>query len=214
MSAAHHNSYAPGFPPSSARVEPPADCASARAGGHLAPGACAPAAPGVLSGKPVAFDHPNRFTAQEIAKITALRAEGASMAQVSEATGRTLRSLENAVSRGTIPRFRKYQWTAEAMAKILAMRDAGIKIEAIAAHFGITRRTAWERIRIADGKVRERRAHNKPRVSMEPEREAGPQAKERRCLCGCNRMFSSTGPGNRIRPECAEVFNNRHTGAV
>lgn len=201
MSAASQQVHGAGHPPSPARVEPLADCANARASG-------------TYSGKPITSDHPNRFTAQEIAKITAMRAEGATMAQVSEATGRTLRSLENAVSRGTIPRFRKYQWTAEAMAKILAMRDAGIKIEAIAAHFGISRRSAWERIRIADGKVRERRTHDKPRISMEPEDAVNPQAKERRCLCGCNRMFMSSGPGNRIRPECAEVFNNRHTGAV
>jgi hypothetical protein len=40
------------------------------------------------------------------------------------------------------------------------------------------------------------------------------QVKERRCLCGCNRMFMSSGPGNRIRPECMGVYDHRHTGAV
>lgn len=197
--------------PSLRIVEPLADCASARAGGHLAPGAVATTVPGVLSRKRICYDHPGRFTPAEIERITQMRADGASMKDVSAATGRTMKSLENAVLRGTIPRFRKYQWTAEAMQRLLDMKRDGASPGEIAKAFGVSKNTVWERMRIAEGNVRQRRTVHEARPRSE---KAATAMKQRRCLCGCNKMFLSEGPGNRIRPECREVFANRHTGAV
>jgi hypothetical protein len=206
MSAAHHNSYAPGFPPSSARVEPLAE-----AGGHLAPGAASAHAPGVLSSKK--FVQPGRFTPQEIERISAMRRAGAKMEQIAAATGRTIKALENAVRRGTIPRMRQYQWNAETMALLLDMRANGATTDEIAAHFGISKQTVWERVRIAEGRALSRRKQHEARLKPAAAKPST-QAKERRCLCGCNRMFASTGPGNRIRAECLRLYDFRHTGAV
>lgn len=202
--------YDAGLPPPRI-VEPLADCASARAGGHLAPGADATTVPGVLSRKRICYQHPSRFTAEEIAHITQMRADGASMKDVSIATGRTMKSLENAVLRGTIPRFRKYQWTADAVQRLLAMKRDGASMDEIAKAFGISKNSIWERMRIAEGKGRQRRTVHEARPRSETKAAA---LKERRCLCGCNKMFLSEGPGNRISPTCREVFGNRHTGAV
>lgn len=208
--SASHNSYDAGSPPSSI-VEPLADCASARAGGHLAPGADATTVPGVLSTRRLCYDHPSRFSREEIERITLMRANGAKMKDVAAATGRTIKALENAVLRGTLPRFRKYQWTAEAMQRLLDMKRDGESIDEIAKAFGISKQTTWERIRIAEGNVRQRRTVHEARPRSET---AAVAMKERRCLCGCNKMFLSEGPGNRISPTCREVFAGRHTGAV
>jgi len=108
MSAAHHNSYATGFPPSPDRVEPLADCASARAGGHLAPGACAPAAPGVLSEQ----------------RAKALREQGMLWKQVAAELGCSIRWAQTLCKRAGAA-CDPSRWSPEQVATLVNMREAG-----------------------------------------------------------------------------------------
>ena len=265
MSAAHHNIYDAGFSPSPRIVEPPADCASARAGGHLAPGACAPAAPGVLSDKEatiqamrdayaagmnmrqaceavgitipralyfsskygvkpsadaIARTRGRRITddgnKERNARIIAAVKRGESAAAIAAAEGINASSVRRIAceARKTKPK-KAPLFTKEQDAAMLLMRSEGALLRTIAEKMGVKVAQIESRVRYLRGRERFGRLNEKRRdVRLPMVAREHAQAAMRRCLCGCNRMFPSTGPGNRIRPECAEVFNNRHTGAV
>lgn len=265
MSAASHNSYATGFPPSPVRVEPLADCANARAGGHLAPGARAPAAPGVLSDKEatiqamrdayaqgmnmrqaceavgitipralyfsgkygvkpsadaIARTRGRRITddgkGERNARIVAAVKRGESTSVIAAAEGINASSVRRIAceARKTKPK-KAPLFTKEQDATMLRMRSEGALLRTIAEKMGVKVSQIESRVRYLRGRERFGRLKEKRRdVRLPMVAREHAQAAMRRCLCGCNRMFPSTGPGNRIRPECAEVFNNRHTGAV
>jgi hypothetical protein len=226
MSAATHNNYAPGFPPSSARVEPPADCADARAGGHLAPGACAPAAPGVLSGK--RRSDPTPYSQADIDTIHRMRREGATWQQVADAIGRNKKAVEMSARRLGAIGIGAAAWTQEQVDALRALADARTPHKQIADT--LKRSIRAVRAKLAELYVKPKRKHRKaeplpaPPVPREKPVRVAPaitkpkadrtQEAMRRCLCGCGKMFWSHGPGNRIRPECMGLYDYRHTGAV
>lgn len=218
MSAATHNSYDAGLPPSRRIVEP-----LATAGGHLAPGASAPAAPGVLSGKPLPF-----YSAEDVATIHRMRRDGATWQQVADAIGRNKKAVEMAARRLGAIGIGAATWTAQQIETLKALVDAGNTQRVIAGKLNRSLRAV--QAKMSELYIRPKRIHRKivgtppPLVLAKRQRAAvlitkpqpdiAPAVKERRCLCGCNRMFLSHGPGNRIRPECLGTYDHRHTGAV
>lgn len=216
--SASHTTYAPGFLPLPARVEPLADCASARAGGHLAPGADATTVPGVLSGPKC------RIKERDLHAIKAMRLSGMTWREIADATGRSLRAMEEIRARHKLAGLGNHVWTPEQTSALRELHAAGVNGASIAKTLGKTvsavrQKATWEGISLRKRKAdkptaapaRPRARQRAERIKPEP---VATQAKPRRCLCGCNKMFLSEGPGNRIRPECREVFANRHTGAV
>lgn len=196
--------HAPGFSPAPARVEPPADCANARAGG--------------TSRMP-----PTPYSDEEIATIHRMRREGATWQQVADATGRNKKALEMAAPRLGAVGIGVTAWKPEHIATLRRMVEARLHSpREIAA--ALNRSVVAVQSKIAELYGKKKRVRRKApavdrhRAQQHAERlKPAPvvsQTKERRCLCGCNRMFASTGPGNRISPECVEAFNKRHTGAA
>ena len=117
MSDATHNSYDAGFSPSPRIVEPPAE-----AGGHLAQGASAPAAPCVLSSK--RRSDPTPYTQADIDTIHRMRREGATWQQVADAIGRNKKALEMAAPRLGAIGIGATAWTPEHIATLRRMHEA------------------------------------------------------------------------------------------
>ncbi len=146
------------------------------------------------------------------AKIVALVKAGKSVPEAAAIAGVTRSCAFYVVKQAGIkaPRAR-FAFTPEQDAVILKMQADGKKSHAIAAALGngITRRQVESRA----GYIK----REKPHAAVQIEHERGmriehadkSKAKDRKCLCGCGRMFFSVFPGERIRPECRRTWEER-----
>jgi hypothetical protein len=105
----------------------------------------------------------------------------------------------------------RFTFKPEHDAVILRMRGEGATSVAIAAALGngITAKQVESRA----GYIK----REKPHTAVQIEHERGmriehadkSKARDRKCLCGCGRMFFSVFPGERIRPECRRTWEER-----
>lgn len=150
-----------------------------------------------------------------IALINDLRARGKSTADICDTIGINKSALGRFIARNrdagaARPRLNVKIWKPEEIAELVTLRADGAKWQEVGNHFGVSMTAAYSAWRSAGrpGGLKGRPS-NKDAYQGRPAVVSAPV--ERRCLCApdCLRWFSSTHPGERIRPECRPSWESR-----
>lgn len=150
------------------------------------------------------------WTPEALKRLVALKIEGVPDKKIAAMMGRTAFAINMRwrierrnlspngplPKRGLVPKApdAPFVWSDEHDDKLVELRDRGERWADIAAAIG------------ASANQCKTRFHTISIRSVEP---PAHMVKERRCLCGCQRLFLSSSPGERIRPECRDAWSNR-----
>ncbi len=91
-------------------------------------------------------------------------------------------------------------WSDEETIRLFELRAAGMSFAAISRELGRRREACRQRIYMVEGREARR---------LRALGEAAEAMAQRRCLCGCGRLFASTGPHERISPACRDSWSRR-----